>query len=158
MAGNMGMTTERTSVQKSGSQNVTPQNMRLPGMRGPRRVLEVEKPVEGKKTLRKLMQYFKNERLLVLGLLLIVVVVVISSITAPKLKSDAIDSITMVQLGGLWKIIIFMLVTYGVYSFSTLAQNIISARLSQRIVKKMRQDLFDKIVHLPIKYIDQHPH
>ncbi|MDD3239147.1 MAG: ABC transporter ATP-binding protein [Lachnospira sp.] len=158
MAGNMGMTTERTSVQKSGSQNVTPQNMRIPGMRGPRRVLEVEKPVEGKKTLRKLMQYFKNERLLVLGLLLIVVVVVISSITAPKLQSDAIDSITKVQLGSLWKIIIFMLVTYGVYSFSTLAQNIISARLSQRIVKKMRQDLFDKIVHLPIKYIDQHPH
>lgn len=34
----------------------------------------------------------------------------------------------------------------------------LSARLSQRIVKRMREELFDKIIDLPIRYLDNHSH
>ena len=37
-------------------------------------------------------------------------------------------------------------------------QGILSAKLSQYTVKTMRRDLFDNLVHLPIKYFDTHRH
>ncbi len=37
-------------------------------------------------------------------------------------------------------------------------QGVISARLSQRIVRRMREELFGKIVDLPIRYLDTHSH
>ena len=36
--------------------------------------------------------------------------------------------------------------------------SLLGAHLSQRTVLKMRKDLFDKIVYLPISYVDRHPH
>lgn len=38
----------------------------------------------------------------------------------------------------------------------TLAQGLLSAALSQSIVRSMRYDLFRKIDNLPIAYLDQH--
>lgn len=35
---------------------------KIPGMRSPRNHQEAEKPKEGKKTLRRLLQYFSSER------------------------------------------------------------------------------------------------
>ena len=55
-------------------------------------------------------------------------------------------------------ILIFMLVVYIIYSICTFIQTRLSAILSQRIVKHMRQDLFNKIVSMSVKYLDQHSH
>ena len=55
-------------------------------------------------------------------------------------------------------ILLFMLGAYLVSAGFVWGQTILSARLSQRIVKHMREELFDKIVKLPIKYLDRHPH
>lgn len=38
----------------------------------------------------------------------------------------------------------------------TLSQGILAARLSQNIVGRMRYDLFEKLNHLPISYLDRH--
>ena len=37
-------------------------------------------------------------------------------------------------------------------------QGLLSAKLSQRIVKHMREELFDKLMDLPIRYLDTHSH
>ncbi|MGN1148639.1 MAG: ABC transporter ATP-binding protein [Lachnospiraceae bacterium] len=133
-------------------------NYKIPGMRGPRDRQATEKPMEGKKTLKRLVSYFAKERNMVLFLLGAVLVVVICSVYAPRLQSRAIDCITVGAFSDLTGILVSMLIVYGIHSLCTLLQSRTSAMLSQRIVKRMREDLFDCIVNLPIKYLDMHPH
>ncbi|MCD8215188.1 MAG: ABC transporter ATP-binding protein/permease [Clostridiales bacterium] len=137
---------------------VSIKNYKLPGMRGPRQQGEIEKPKEGKKTIRRLCGYFKAELITVGWLMLAVLTVVICSVWAPALQSEAIDEITAKNFGALPEILIIMLIVYGVSCLATLFQSLLSARLSQRVVKRLREDLFEKIINLPVKYIDNHPH
>ena len=132
-------------------------NYKVPGMRGPRNN-KVEKPVEGRKTMRRLVGYFADERKIVLFLLAVVFVVVIASVYAPRLQSDAIDSISQGKFGQLPRTLYIMLAVYLVQSLGTLLQGRESAILSQKIVRRMREDLFDCVVNLPIKYVDGHSH
>ena len=132
-------------------------NYRVPGMRGPRNS-KTEKPVEGRKTMQRLVRYFADERKTVLLLLAVVFVVVVASVYAPRLQSDAIDSISQGEFGRLPQILYVMLAVYLVQSLGTLLQGRESAVLSQRVVRRMREDLFDCVVNLPIKYIDGHSH
>nr|WP_302599602.1 ABC transporter ATP-binding protein [uncultured Cellulosilyticum sp.] len=133
-------------------------NFRIPGQRGPRGYQEVEKPQEGKKTLVRLFKYFAAEKMMIIALMAVVVVVVACSVYAPSLQSSAIDQLAGRSFEKLPSILKAMVMVYVIYSLGTLFQSLLSATLSQRIVKKMREDLFDKIVNLPIKYIDNHPH
>ena len=64
-----------------------------------RTVLEVEKPKESKQTFKRLLQYFVDERKLLIGLLLAVTMGVLCNVYAPKLQSQAIDSITQGAFG-----------------------------------------------------------
>lgn len=132
-------------------------NYKVPGMRTPRN-RQTEKPKDGRKTLRRLVGYFADESKIVLFLLAVVFVVVIASVYAPRLQSDAIDSISQGDFGRLPAILTVMLAVYGVQSLGTFLQSRESAILSQRVVERMREDLFDCIVNLPIKYIDSHSH
>ena len=132
-------------------------NYKVPGMRGPRN-RQTEKPKDGRKTLKRLVGYFADERKIVLFLLGVVFVVVIASVYAPRLQSDAIDSISQGKFGQLPEILAIMLVVYGIQSLGTFLQSRESAVLSQRVVKRMREDLFDCVVNLPVSYIDGHSH
>ena len=142
-----------SKVQKQPQQGLT-----MPGQRRPRGYEVVEKPQETGKTLKRLLQYFAKERRMIEGLIAVVVLVVFCTVYAPKLQSEAIDCLAAGTFQNLPRILTIMLVVYGVYSIATFFQSLLSAHLSQRIVKKMREDLFDKMVNLPIKYIDNHPH
>lgn len=133
-------------------------NFKMPGMRGPRSRQQVEKPKNAKKTMIKLCKYFSSEKLMLLGLISAVIVVVMCSVLAPSLQSNAIDVIATKSFEKLPRILLIMIILYLVNSLCNFFQALISAKLSQRIVKKMRNDLFDKIVELPIKYIDNHSH
>ena len=130
---------------------------KLPGMRRPRE-RRIEKPREARKTLHRLVAYFAGERKVVAFLFTVVFVVVITSVYAPRLQSDAIDSISQREFGQLPKILFVMLAIYGIQSLGTFLQSRESAILSQRVVRKMREDLFDCVVNLPVKYIDSHSH
>lgn len=133
-------------------------NYKIPGARGPRNRNAVEKAKDRKNTLRKLIRYFSTEKKQIAVLLICVVATVITSVYAPRLQSQAIDSITEGRYGDLNFYLTLMLAFYGFQSLLTLFQGRFSALLSQNIVKRMRNDLFDKIVNLPVRYLDSHPH
>ncbi len=140
-----------------------PQELRMgPGGRrgpgGPMGMQNIEKAKDKKRTLKRLFLYFGGEKKIVGVLLTAVTVMVICSVYAPKLQSEAIDFITKHKFDNVGKILVIMLIVYGIYTVCSLIQSVLSAHLSQHIVKRMREDLFDKIVHLPIKYLDTHPH
>jgi len=133
-------------------------NYKIPGMRGPRNRQEVEKASDQKGTLKRLTGYFGSEIKVVIMLLAVVLMVVLCSIYAPKLQSNAIDCISGRNFGELTYILITMLIVYLIHSFCTFLQSRNSAILSQRVVKRMREDLFDCIINLPVGYLDSHSH
>ena len=120
--------------------------------------MTVEKPQDGKKTLKRLLGYFVAEKKMLVMLMLAVVVVVVCSVYAPRLQSNAIDAITQGEWKSLTPILITMVIVYIIHSLCTFLQSKLSAILSQNIVARMRKDLFSCIVNLPIKYLDMNSH
>lgn len=133
-------------------------NYRAFGRRPGNRNMTVEKPQNGKKTLKRLIGYFVSEKKMLFLLMLAVVVVVACSVYAPKLQSNAIDAIAGRQWDMLSPILIVMVIIYIIHSICTYMQSKLSAVLSQNIVSRMRKDLFLNIVNLPISYLDANSH
>lgn len=122
------------------------------------RVAQVEKAENVSVTLKRLIKYFAKELKTLILLLIAVIIVVVTNVYAPKLQSNAIDCITDAKYSAVAPILVVMLIIYGIYSLFSFVQTRLSAKLSQRIVKRLREDLFDCIVNLPIKYLDVHSH
>ncbi|MDE6055839.1 MAG: ABC transporter ATP-binding protein/permease, partial [Lachnospiraceae bacterium] len=134
-------------------------NYKVPGMRGTRLgERQREKPNDGKGTMKRLVRYFSREKMRIGVLVAAVSIVALCSVYVPNLQSRAIDSIAAGDYGVLGQVLAMMLAVYLVNSFFTLVQGRVSAILSQSIVRRMRTDLFGKIVNLSVSYIDSHPH
>ena len=109
-------------------------------------------------TLRRLVAYFVREKAMVAAMLGVVVFGTLCGVFAPSLQSSAIDIIAGEQGGSLWPTLALMLAVYLLYSGSQLLQGLISAKLSQRIVGRLREELFGKLLDLPVRYLDAHSH
>ncbi|MBQ2117949.1 MAG: ABC transporter ATP-binding protein [Clostridia bacterium] len=123
---------------------------------GARMAAAVEKPKDLKKTLRRLLRYFGRESGLILLLFFSVIAVTVTALIAPSLQGSAIDRISEKSFDSLPRTLILLAAVYGVRVLFTLSQTLTAAHLSQRTVKRMRHDLFEKIDRLPIAYLDTH--
>lgn len=128
------------------------------GMKRGERFAEAERAEHIGPTIKRIATYFAHEKLMVIAMLAIVIFGTLCGIYAPSLQSKAVDIIAQTRSGSLGFTLILMTAVYLLYSASQLAQGMFSARLSQRIVKRMREELFGKIVDLPIRYMDAHSH
>lgn len=132
-----------------------------PNFHGPRRgpgsmAQAVEKPANAKQTLARLLVYFKQTKRLLMALMGAVVLVTLAALLAPALQGEAIDCIGSAQWESLYRCVAALAIVYVLNIALGLAQSLLAARLSQRIVKQMRFDLFEKIDNLSIKYLDTH--
>jgi len=116
----------------------------------------VEHAENVKGTLSRLLNYFRASKKLLILLLISVIFVTIASLLAPALQGSSIDAIKEKAWKTLSSCVAFLLGVYLVNVLFTLAQSLLAARLSQSITKRMRHDLFKKIDHLSIKYMDTH--
>lgn len=130
----------------------------IPGMNRNARFAQAEHAENVAGTLRRIWTYFAHEKGMVLSMLTVVVFGTLCGVYAPGLQSQAIDIISGASTGTLSSTLALMLAVYLLYSGSQLLQGLFSARLSQRIVRRMRQELFGKIMDLPIRYLDTHSH
>ena len=128
------------------------------GMPHHQRFAEVQYAENIKGTFKRIATYFFKDKLILLCMFLVVVLGTVCGVYAPSLQSKAIDIIAGQQSGYLISTLIFMLVLYVFYSVSGLLQGLLSARLSQSVVKRMRKELFGKFMDLPISYMDTHSH
>lgn len=132
--------------------------------RGPGPVMQVEKPKNTKGTLLKLLSYIGSSKYLFISLALVMVVITVLSLVAPALQQKAIDLITLtedrltVDRAEFIETLIILLITYGITALFTYFQGLFSAKLSTATVRRLRYDLFAKLVKLPIKYTDTHNH
>ena len=117
-----------------------------------------EKPKDGGKTLRRLLSYFASHRTAVILLFFVVTATVLLRIAAPAYLSRAIDAITMRTFDKLPQILLIMITLYVTSSACNLLEEYLGAKLSQKIVKGMRADLFRKTIDLPVGYLDTHSH
>lgn len=122
------------------------------------RFAEVEHAENIGATLKRIILYFIQEKRMVTSLLVVVILGTIFGIYAPSLQSNAIDIIAGEREGHLIYTLLFMLLIYLLFSASGLLQGLLSAKLSQNVVKRMREELFAKIIDLPIRYLDTHSH
>ncbi|MDE5699696.1 MAG: ABC transporter ATP-binding protein/permease [Lachnospiraceae bacterium] len=131
----------------------------IPGMmnRG-QRFAEVQHAQNSGAALRRIAVYFAKERGMVAAMLAVVIFGTLCGIYAPGLQSNAIDIIAKNRTGNLGRTLLLMTAVYLIYSAGQLLQGLIGAQLSQRIVKQMREELFGKLMDLPVRYLDTHSH
>ena len=137
----------------------------VPMGRGPiRGAMIVEKPKNGKQTFKKLLKYIGSSKKVFIILLVLTFLVSILSLVGPSLQGDAMGSITItkdnpeVNWESLLLLLIAMVIVYALQAAFTYFQSLFSAKLSQEMIVKLRNDLFGHISKLPISYVDTHQH
>jgi ATP-binding cassette subfamily B protein len=127
-----------------------PRNPSMPG-----RIEKVKDPMFA---LSRLWQYLKPYPLSLIGVFLIISISTLLGLSGPFLLSRAIDQfIANRDIPGLVRISVFMLAAYLLTNLTQIIANRIMARISQKTLMQLRDDLFGHIQLLPIKYFDQHP-
>jgi ATP-binding cassette subfamily B multidrug efflux pump len=128
---------------------------------GPRRISEKnEKPKDTKYVLKGLWHYVSHYRVHLIIAILLALGSNIFALIGPMLSGQAIDAIEpgegMVIFTTVFYYAKWMVLFYIVSSALSYILSILMIRLSQKIVKKMREDVFNKLVELPISYFDKH--
>ena len=123
-----------------------------------------EKPKDGKKTLKRLVKYIGSSKYLLITLLGVMLIATLLSLAGPALQAEAIDSITLddhrlhIDTETLFRCLFLLGGVYLLSSGATLVQGVFAAKLTRATVLRLRGDLFARIEHLPLKYIDTHKH
>lgn len=125
------------------------------------RTMKTDRPKNRKKTLIRLWQYLYRFKWLLLVCLILTFVSNTLALIGPLLSGYSIDAIQFgprkVQFDKVYYYCGLMLLFYFLSSVLTWVINNLMIRLSQRVVSTLRQEVFDKLAHLPVGYFDQHP-
>lgn len=116
----------------------------------------VEKPRDTKKVLRRLFVYVKELKWMFLAAIILTISANMLQLLGPALTGQIIDAIKGAQYERIPQIIILMIIFYVISSVFLYMLQILMIHVSQKIVKKMRQQLFDKFMDLPVNYFDSH--
>lgn len=109
--------------------------------------------------LRRILGYLKHYRLLCLLSLLFAAISVLGTLYIPILTGRAIDLITDagVDMKGILPILLRVLIVIGIVALAQWLMNICNNHITFGIVRRVRQDAFEKIQTLPLSYLDTHP-
>lgn len=79
------------------------------------------------------------------------------SLLGPKYSGEAIDALTGgVDFAGVWHNVIRMILCYVLSAALSYVLSVIMLHMSQRIVRTMRKQLFEKLMSLKVNYFDTH--
>ncbi len=81
------------------------------------------------------------------------------SLLGPRYSGAAIDAIELesgVDFSAVWENVIIMILCYVVSALLSYVLSIVMIHLSQRIIYKMRKQVFEKLTTLPVNYFDTH--
>ena len=122
-----------------------------------------EKPKDRKKTIKRLLSYLTEHRILLVGIVMSVIIYSGLTIATSIFIKNLVASLgtydvetkqfTMNPNEGQFYLYLFLLLgTYITISVSNYFMTLFCSFLSVRVVRKMRNELFDKIIYLPISY------
>ncbi|MBE6678442.1 MAG: ABC transporter ATP-binding protein [Ruminococcaceae bacterium] len=81
------------------------------------------------------------------------------SLMGPRYSGAAIDAIELkggVDFPTVWKNVSYMLACYVISALLSYVLSVVMIQLSQRIIYKMRKQVFEKLTTLPVGYFDTH--
>lgn len=117
-----------------------------------------QKPQDRKKTLKRLGNYLLRYRSLLFIALILTFSSNILSLIGPSLAGKAIDaygaSSGNVNFSLVFKYIIQMLLLYALASLFSYLLAILMIKISQKVIQRMRTDVFNKLSNLPVGYFD----
>ena len=112
-------------------------------------------------TLKKVLRYMKPYRFFLLFSVILAAITVASTLYLPLLIGKAVDCIVgkdNVNFDGLIAVLIKMAVMIGITALAQWIMNVCNNKLTYQIVRDIRNEAFEKIEVLPLKYIDGHAH
>ena len=137
-------------------------NMRRgPGGPGRGHMGPVEKAKDFKKSGLRLLSRLYPFKYRLLIVVLASIIAVIFNIISPRILGDATDAIVdgvaigTIDFVFIKKIIGYLIVMYSLSSLFTFFQEYMMASISQNVVRKLRDDVSEKVNNLPLKYFDE---
>ncbi|WP_063336438.1 ABC transporter ATP-binding protein [Pelobacter seleniigenes] len=124
-----------------------------PGGRGPGRH-NIERAKDTRQTLRRLMNYLQPERGAIILVALIAFCGTVLALTGPYLMGRAIDQLPGRNLPALLQMTLFMLAAYALASGAQAVQGLLLAGISQRAMRKLRAELFDRLQTFSLRFFD----
>ena len=119
-----------------------------------------DKPKDRKGTIIRLGKYLLNFKWLIVLACFLSIVGNLLALVGPKLSGYAIsgieDGIGSVHFDVVYHYAFLMLVAFAISSIMSYALSILMINISQKVVYKMRQDVFDSLSRLPVSYFDTH--
>ncbi|MEW9936156.1 ABC transporter ATP-binding protein [Clostridium butyricum] len=113
------------------------------------------KPKNVKKTLGRLFGYIKKYKIMLAAVCIFIIISSCAMITGSYfLKPIVNDYIIPGDFSGLLKMLIILGGIYAAGALSTLAYGKIMIYISQNTIKDIRNELFNKMQHLPVKFFD----
>lgn len=117
------------------------------------------RPQNMKDTLIRLFSYFKYNKALFFGGIIFIILGSVAGIVANGMLSPIIDSLVEDHSMGLFiKYLIIMGIVVIFIALGEYLGNLFMARLAQRTIYKIREDMFSHMEQLPISYFDSHSH
>ena len=117
------------------------------------------KPRDARGTLRRILKYLAQYRWAVLLLLVCAFLSNIGSLLGPSFAGEAIGEaeagIGQVNFGRVFYYAFLMLGTYLGGNLLSIIVNLGMMRVSRRVARKMRKDVFEKLLTLPVSYFDR---
>ena len=123
------------------------------------------KPQNLKTSIIRLIRYITHERMLIVAALSCSVIYTISSLTASYLLRpiinkfiyfDAAESDLSGRISGLASWLCLLAVVYGISVLTHWLQQRLMLQASQRMLVRMREELFSKLQSMPVRYFDTH--
>ncbi len=115
---------------------------------------------EQRLTLKKVWQYIRPHSVLLLLSLVLALVSVFATLSVPILVGRAIDcmvGVGSVDFEGIVRIVLQILVLIGAAALSQWLMQVMHNRITYHVVQDMRNAAFERLQHLPLKYLDAHP-
>jgi len=129
------------------------------GPRGPRgATMFKEKPKNFSKTVKRIFDYLGSNKTYLIVLLVVVIFTTVLSLVGPILQGNAINNIKDKNLQKLIQTLILLFIVFVANTLFQFVTNLVSAVLSQNMIKKMRKDVFNHMIYLPIMYFDNVQH
>lgn len=114
-----------------------------------------------KDVMKRLMAYVKPYRMLLVGALLCAIVYVVMSLLSPVLIGQAVDGIIgpgNVDFAQIGRVVLELAVVLLAGGFFQWLMTLFTNKVCYRTVKDLRTQVFSRIQHVPLKFIDQNAH
>lgn len=134
--------------------------VRGPGARGARRGMAMGRPKNMKKTIGRLVSYISHEKLKLAIVFVCVIGGTVSNLAGSYMLRPIINGLTA-ENGSTATLLRGILTMLSIYLIAVLAQYLqqrIMITVSQNAVQTLRNDLFDRLQRLPVRFYDTNNH